>query len=259
VDEAGASHPIIMGCYGIGIGRLMAAVIELNHDDKGIIWPKSVAPYQVYLCPLYMDNADVIKQADGLYKELTDMGVEVLYDDRAESPGGKFNDADLLGSSIIRVPDEPPESAWPAARAALDEKAGQECSQAGGAQHTRSLKLQVEYLDPHWTLLLLPMYASYYLDDEGRRRPVWIHGQTGQINGVRVASQSAGWKWAAVLGGIGLVLLILSLILGAVGVALLPLAPIAVLLAVLAFLFGIAAIVPAVWPWQWNQRHKPKS
>jgi prolyl-tRNA synthetase len=100
VDEAGASHPIIMGCYGIGIGRLMAAVIELNHDDKGIIWPKSVAPYQVYLCPLYMDNADVIKQADSIYKDLTDMGYEVLYDDRTESPGVKFNDADLLGIPV---------------------------------------------------------------------------------------------------------------------------------------------------------------
>ncbi len=168
-------------------------------------------------------------------------------------------DAALLGSGLIRVPDEPPESAWPAARAALDDKAGQECCQASGAQHTRSLKLQVEYQYPHWTLLLLPMYTSYYLDDEGCRRPVWIHGQSGQINGVRVASQSAGWKWAAILGGIGLVLLILSLILGAAGVVFPPLAPIAILLAVVAFLFGIAAIIPAVWPWQWNQRHKSTS
>jgi prolyl-tRNA synthetase len=100
VDESGASHPIIMGCYGIGIGRLMAAVIELNHDDKGIIWPKSVAPYQVYLCPLYMDNAEVVKQADSMYAELTGMGIEVLYDDRTESPGVKFNDADLLGIPV---------------------------------------------------------------------------------------------------------------------------------------------------------------
>ncbi len=100
VDENGASHPIIMGCYGIGIGRLMAAVIELNHDDKGIIWPPAIAPYQVYLCPLYMDNAEVVKQADGLYETLTGMGIEVLYDDRAESPGVKFNDADLLGIPV---------------------------------------------------------------------------------------------------------------------------------------------------------------
>ena len=100
VDEGGASHPILMGCYGIGIGRLMAAVIELNHDDKGIIWPKSVAPFQVYLCPLYMDNAEVVKQAEALYNELTGMGIEVLYDDRTESPGVKFNDADLLGIPV---------------------------------------------------------------------------------------------------------------------------------------------------------------
>ena len=100
VDESGASHPVIMGCYGIGIGRLMAAVIELNHDDKGIMWPKSVAPFQVYLCPLYMDNAEVVKQADGLYETLTGMGIEVLYDDRTESPGVKFNDADLLGIPV---------------------------------------------------------------------------------------------------------------------------------------------------------------
>jgi prolyl-tRNA synthetase len=100
VDESGASHPIIMGCYGIGIGRLMAAVVELNHDDKGIMWPKSVAPYQIYLCPLYMDNAEVVKRADSLYDELTGMGIEVLYDDRTESPGVKFNDADLLGIPV---------------------------------------------------------------------------------------------------------------------------------------------------------------
>jgi prolyl-tRNA synthetase len=100
VDESGTSHPIIMGCYGIGIGRLMAAVIELNHDDKGIMWPKSIAPYQVYLCPLYMDNAGVVKQVESLYNELSGMGIEVLYDDRTESPGVKFNDADLLGIPI---------------------------------------------------------------------------------------------------------------------------------------------------------------
>ena len=100
VDESGAAHPIIMGCYGIGIGRLIAAVIELNHDSKGIIWPLSVAPFQIVLCPLYMDNADVIRQTDATYGELTHLGFDVLYDDRAESPGVKFNDADLLGMPL---------------------------------------------------------------------------------------------------------------------------------------------------------------
>jgi prolyl-tRNA synthetase len=93
----GARHPIVMGCYGIGIGRLMAAIVELNHDDKGIIWPTSVTPYHVYLCPLYVDTPGVMAAAESLYTELEALGLEVLFDDRVESPGVKFNDADLLG------------------------------------------------------------------------------------------------------------------------------------------------------------------
>jgi prolyl-tRNA synthetase len=97
VDENGIVRPIIMGCYGIGIGRLLAAVIEHNHDEKGIVWPKSIAPFQIYLCPLYMDNPDVVKEATLLYTTLSNLGYDVLLDDRSESPGIKFNDADLLG------------------------------------------------------------------------------------------------------------------------------------------------------------------
>jgi len=100
VDAKGASHPIIMGCYGIGSGRLLAAVIEYSHDDKGIIWPMSVAPYHIYLCPLYLGNAQVATAAEKLYADLTTQGFEVLFDDRDESPGIKFNDADLLGIPI---------------------------------------------------------------------------------------------------------------------------------------------------------------
>ncbi|MFH1662301.1 MAG: proline--tRNA ligase, partial [Chloroflexota bacterium] len=97
IDTEGNSRPIVMGCYGIGIGRLMAAIIELNHDDKGIIWPLSVAPYTTYLCPLFMENDEVKDKAESLYAELEAQGFEVLYDDRDESTGVKFNDADLLG------------------------------------------------------------------------------------------------------------------------------------------------------------------
>jgi prolyl-tRNA synthetase len=97
IDEKGESHPIVMGCYGIGIGRLLAAAIEQNHDEKGIIWPVSIAPYHVYLCPLYRQDSKVAKVADSLYAELEAAGLEVLFDDREESPGVKFNDADLLG------------------------------------------------------------------------------------------------------------------------------------------------------------------
>ena len=97
IDANGESRPIVMGCYGIGIGRLMAASIEVNHDEKGIIWPLNIAPYQVYLCPLFMENPQVAEKAESLYHELEALGIEVLYDDRSESTGVKFNDADLMG------------------------------------------------------------------------------------------------------------------------------------------------------------------
>ena len=96
-DEKGGSRPIVMGCYGIGLGRLVSAAIEQNHDDKGIIWPLAIAPYQVYLCPLYRAGSGVAAAAEKLYEELEKAGIEVLFDDRDESPGIKFNDADLLG------------------------------------------------------------------------------------------------------------------------------------------------------------------
>ena len=100
MDASGVSHPIIMGCYGIGVERMMAAAIEQNHDDKGIIWPLPIAPYQIYLCPLYLENPQVAKAAESLYQDLTAQGLEVLFNDRHESPGVKFNDADLLGIPI---------------------------------------------------------------------------------------------------------------------------------------------------------------
>jgi prolyl-tRNA synthetase len=97
LDSDGKSHPIVMGSYGIGLGRLLAAIVEQSHDDKGIIWPLCVAPYQVYLCPLSLAKSAVAPTAEKLYQELLKEGIEVLFDDRDDSPGVKFNDADLLG------------------------------------------------------------------------------------------------------------------------------------------------------------------
>jgi prolyl-tRNA synthetase len=97
IAETGESRPVVMGCYGIGLGRLLAAAIEQNHDDKGIIWPAAIAPYHVYLCPLYREGSNVAETAEKLYADLEGAGLEVLFDDREESPGVKFNDADLLG------------------------------------------------------------------------------------------------------------------------------------------------------------------
>ena len=95
-DETGHRQKYYMGCYGIGIGRTLAAVVEKYHDDKGIIWPRSIAPADVYLARIGLDEA-VVKAADELYGQLTSAGVVVLYDDRDVRPGEKFADADLMG------------------------------------------------------------------------------------------------------------------------------------------------------------------
>lgn len=97
LDKNGKVQPVIMGCYGIGPSRVMGSVVEVHHDEKGIIWPESIAPYSVHLISLCTEKAD-IKKADALYDALTNMGKEVLYDDRVEIRAGeKFADGDLLG------------------------------------------------------------------------------------------------------------------------------------------------------------------
>ncbi len=97
IDSNGKSQYPIMGCYGIGVGRLAAAICEVHHDEYGPIWPKAIAPYQVHLCAVRSDNEEVRGFADKLYNELTAKGVEVIYDDRNVSAGIMFSDADLLG------------------------------------------------------------------------------------------------------------------------------------------------------------------
>jgi len=100
LGEDGQEHLMLMGCYGIGLGRIMAMAVEQHHDERGICWPLAIAPYQVMLCALGAGNADVTRAADALYEALSSAGIEVLYDDRAESAGITFNDADLIGLPI---------------------------------------------------------------------------------------------------------------------------------------------------------------
>jgi prolyl-tRNA synthetase len=99
-DQDGDHHPIVMGCYGIGVGRLLAAAIEQNNDERGIVFPTPIAPYDVHLVALNPDNTDVAEAAEALYEELNGAGVATLYDDRTETAGVKFNDADLLGLPV---------------------------------------------------------------------------------------------------------------------------------------------------------------
>ena len=97
VDSNGETQYPIMGCYGIGVGRLAAAICEAHHDEYGPIWPLSVSPWQVHLCAVRPDDEQVRAYADELYAQLQSKGIEVIYDDRNVSPGVKFSDADLLG------------------------------------------------------------------------------------------------------------------------------------------------------------------
>ncbi|MDX9873137.1 MAG: proline--tRNA ligase [Clostridia bacterium] len=97
VDDQSQIQDIVMGCYGIGVSRTMAAAVEQNHDDDGIIWPVQIAPYQAVIIPVSIQEPVLWQAAEKLYRELTDLGVEVVLDDRDERAGVKFKDADLIG------------------------------------------------------------------------------------------------------------------------------------------------------------------
>jgi prolyl-tRNA synthetase len=100
LDEEGKLHPAVMGCYGIGVSRILAAAIECHYDEKGIIWPISIAPYEVLIVPTNPKDEAVVKTAETIYNELLSYGVDTLIDDRDERAGVKFNDAELLGIPV---------------------------------------------------------------------------------------------------------------------------------------------------------------
>ena len=97
LDENGREQPMVMGCYGIGVGRTMAAAVEQNNDENGIIWPKAIAPFEVVVVPVNAKNEEQLQLAESIYAELKKAGVDVLLDDRKDRAGVKFKDADLIG------------------------------------------------------------------------------------------------------------------------------------------------------------------
>jgi len=97
LDKSGKSHEIVMGCYGIGVNRILAASIETSHDKDGIIWPRSIAPYEIAILPLNLGNDRLRKFSEELYGKMSGLGFDVILDDRTERAGVKFKDADLIG------------------------------------------------------------------------------------------------------------------------------------------------------------------
>ncbi|MEK7097827.1 MAG: His/Gly/Thr/Pro-type tRNA ligase C-terminal domain-containing protein [Patescibacteria group bacterium] len=105
-DEKGEKREVIMGCYGIGLGRLMGTVVEVHHDDKGMVWPEEIAPFRVHLVEVKSKDEKVKKEAEAIYDQLIENGIEVLYDDREIGAGQKFADADLIGCPFRVVVSE---------------------------------------------------------------------------------------------------------------------------------------------------------
>jgi len=130
LDENGAEHPVVMGCYGIGPARIVAAAIEQGADERGIVWPKSIAPWQVHLVSLAKAGEPEREAADKLYEELRAAGAEVLYDDRNAGPGEKLTDAELIGCPLRIV----------AGRRGLANGVVEATERASGAEHELPLE-----------------------------------------------------------------------------------------------------------------------
>lgn len=163
-------------------------------------------------------------------------------------------DPSLLGSAILEVPDLPPEEAWTMAQPRVDEAADRICTEAAGAQHSRNFSITAEYQNLNWTQFLLPMYITYYEDDEGQPQFLVVNGSTGAVQGPRLASRKRGAQIAGTIAAVAGGLFILAL-LGLLLTMVFP--PAGVFAAIMAFLglgTGIGAIFPAVWPNQWNRK-----
>jgi prolyl-tRNA synthetase len=100
IDSDGKEKPYIMGCYGIGIGRTVAAAIEQNHDENGMIFPNALAPFHISVLPLKIKDEEIMSASEKIYQDLLNLGYEVIIDDRDVGPGFKFKDAELIGIPI---------------------------------------------------------------------------------------------------------------------------------------------------------------
>lgn len=162
-----------------------------------------------------------------------------------------------FAGTAVRLPDIPPESAQAPAHEACNALAAQECATAAGAQHVRQASFRVSYLNPNWTLLLFPLYTTYYTDEAGQRHAVWVHGRTGRVAGRRVASSRGAQTWGLSLGCGGLVVLALAVLLILAGALFPPLAVLGGLIFLAGLGVGLAGLIPALWAWQWNTRQPP--
>ncbi|MCB2210155.1 hypothetical protein KQH62_04610 [bacterium] len=163
-------------------------------------------------------------------------------------------DPNRLGDALLEAPDLPPEDAWPLAKLSVNQAAGRVCQQAASAQYVRNFSIAADYQNLNWTQFLLPMYATYYIDDDGNPQTLIVNGVSGTVRGPRLASRKRGGKIGGILGIVAAGLFLLAL-LGFLLASLLPAAAvIGALLVLVSIGLGIGAVVTAVWPGQWNQK-----
>lgn len=161
-----------------------------------------------------------------------------------------------IENSFVRLPNRDTKDAWVEATPAIQMAATEECRQASGADHIRQFSWKSQYSNNNWTLMLLPLYTTYYLDAEKVAQPVFIHGQTGQISGVRRASMKRGQRLSLIILVIAVLIFLLSIVLAVASVALPILLVIGVLGFAIALLTAAGAVVPIVLVWQFNRRQK---
>jgi len=159
-----------------------------------------------------------------------------------------------LGRVLVRMPDRSPEAAWPDAVAALQDRAAQECQVAAEADYIRSYRWSPAYANPAWTLLLLPVLAAAYLDDDGAPRRVLIHGQTGQVYGVRRGSMKRAQRVSLITGLIALAIFAVGLVLALLSILFPPLLVVGIAAALAAIPIGIGAVFPVARVWSYNRK-----
>jgi hypothetical protein len=196
----------------------------------------------------HYDN--IALQATSDYQKLLDLMGN--YQLRSAVP---YNPTCFKGADI-RIPDIQPENVWPIAKSCIDKVVSDDCRKAAGAQYFRNFVLHAAYGSYNWTQLLFPVFITFYTDDAGSPQMIFVNGQTGKIGGPRLASQKKGWKAAGLFAAVAVALFISAMICLGLAVFLPPLSVLAVVLIVFAFGAGIAAVFPAVWPWQWNRQQQ---
>ena len=163
---------------------------------------------------------------------------------------------DALSDAIVRAPDVAPNAAWQFVRAQIERLAARDCETAANAQHHEQFSLRATYGEPHWTVMLLPMYVTHYAGDDGKWIPVRVNGQSGFVSGIKRASMARAQVWTIVLGVIAAAAFLLTVVLGIAGALhegfVLP----ALVVLLITFLLCLAAPAPLIYAWQFNRQNQ---